>query len=199
MSTRRDRRRLETQDRILEAAEALFEAQGYEQTKVTQICERADLAYGTFFNHFPEKKDVLRQLAVRSVGEVAAGLEELAKQPGELEELLVALFEGAAESFLALSSTRRELVGLIQTIAYAEAGAESDRRFHSAFEGFLAEGVARGKVRSDFPVATLADVLASTFGSLSLSFTHFDDFPIRERSTAAARFLAATLRPREAG
>jgi AcrR family transcriptional regulator len=198
MTSRRDRRRLETQDRILLAAEALFEGRGYEQTKVAEICERADVAYGTFFNHFPEKKDVLRQLAVRSVDEVAVGLEALAKQPGDIETLLVGLFEGAAESFLALSPARRELVGRIQTIAYAEAGAESDRRFHAAFEGFLAEGVARGKVRDDVPIATLADVVASTFGSLSISFTHFDDFPIRERSAAAARFLAATLRPAEA-
>ena len=72
---------------------------------------------------------------------------------------------------------------------------EHDRRFHDAFEAFFAECVARGKVRDDVPVATLADVLASTFASLSLSVVYFEDFPIQERSTAAARFLAHSIQP----
>ena len=195
MANRRDRRKLEVQTRILEAAEALFESRGYEQAKVAEICDRADVAYGTFFNHFPEKKDVLRAMSERSVEEVALGLEALAKQEGAIEDLLVDLFEGAALTYRGLSPGRRALVGRIQTIAYAEAGAETDRRFHAAFEGFIEEGVARGKVRDDVPVATLADILASTFASLSLSFTHFEGFPIRERSMAAARFLADSIRP----
>ena len=60
---RRDRRRLELYERIVEAGEALFEEQGYDETKVAEICERADVAYGTFFNHFPTKLDLLRALA----------------------------------------------------------------------------------------------------------------------------------------
>lgn len=191
---RRDRRRLETQARILEAAEALFEARGYDETKISEICERADVAYGTFFNHFPEKKDALRALSARSVGEVALSLETLAKQDGSIEDLLAELFK-AAFTDRELSPGRRELIGRIQAIAYAEARAEYDERFHTAFEGFLAECVARGKVRNDVPVATLADILASTFANLSLSFVHFEDFPIRERSTAAARFLARSIQP----
>jgi len=80
-------------------------------------------------------------------------------------------------------------------VGYAESGAEYDRRFHAAFAQFLEKGVTRGAVRDDVPVDTLADILASTFASLSVSFTHFEDFPIRERSSAAARFIAASIRP----
>ena len=46
-----------------------------------------------------------------------------------------------------------------------------------------------------FLVQPLADVLASTFASLSLSVVYFEDFPIQERSTAAARFLAHSIQP----
>jgi AcrR family transcriptional regulator len=172
----------------------LFEDRGYERVKISEICDRADIAYGTFFNHFPEKKDLLRALSARSVGEVALSLEALAKQDGSIEDLLADLFK-AVFTYRELSPGRRELIGRIQAIAYAEAGAEHDRRFHAAFEGFLAECVARGKVRDDVPVATLADVLASTFASLSLSFVYFEDFPIQQRSTAAARFLACSIQP----
>ena len=57
---RRERRRLEVRARVLEAAWDLFERQGYDATTVAQISDRADIAYGTFFNHFSEKHEVLR-------------------------------------------------------------------------------------------------------------------------------------------
>ena len=56
-TTRRERRRTEVRDRILDAARVLFDERGYDDTKVSDICDRADLAYGTFFNHFGEKRD----------------------------------------------------------------------------------------------------------------------------------------------
>ena len=64
--TRRERRRTEVRDRILDAARVLFDERGYDDTKVSDICERADLAYGTFFNHFGEKRELLRSMAEES-------------------------------------------------------------------------------------------------------------------------------------
>jgi AcrR family transcriptional regulator len=198
-SDRRERRRIELRERILDAARELFEERGYGATKVTEICDRADVAYGTFFNHFPEKRDVLRQLAELSLQGITEDLEELAKQPGTIEDQLLALFSGSAETLAETRPESRELLGHIHAIAYTEGPADRDRRFHSAFEGFLAEGVARGRVRDDVPVETLAEVVGGTFASLALSWVHFDDYPVRERAETAARFLASALQPRIAG
>ena len=54
-SNRLDRRKQETRARILEAAVELFGEVGFEATKVADVCERADVARQTFFNHFPSK------------------------------------------------------------------------------------------------------------------------------------------------
>ncbi len=51
--SRRERRKLEVRNRILEASTTLFEAKGLEATTVVEICERADVAHKIFFNHFP--------------------------------------------------------------------------------------------------------------------------------------------------
>jgi AcrR family transcriptional regulator len=194
-SDRRERRRIELRERILEAARQLFEQHGYGETKISEICDRADVAYGTFFNHFPEKRDVLRQLAELSLQGITEDLEELSKQPGTLEDQLLALFSGSAETLAETRPESRELLGHIHAIAYAEAPAARDHRFHAAFEAFLAEGVARGRVRDDVPVQTLAEVVGGTFASLALSWVHFDDYPVRERADAAARFLASSVKP----
>jgi len=193
---RRDRRRLEIYERIVEAGEALFEEQGYDETKVAEICERADVAYGTFFNHFPTKLDLLREMADRALARMVERLEELSKQPGSIEDLLILLFEGGAQTFQELSPGRRELVGRVQTLAYTDSPEDRDRRFHAAFQAFLRRAVEEGRVRDDVPVETLAEVVSSSFAFMSLSWLHFDDYPVRERAASAARFLASTLAPK---
>ena len=47
------------QQRLVLAALALFAEQGYDNTTVTQIANRAGLTKTTFFRHFPDKREVL--------------------------------------------------------------------------------------------------------------------------------------------
>ena len=51
--------------RILAAAFDLFLAQGVSATTIEDICERADVANRTFFNHFATRQDMMRALAER--------------------------------------------------------------------------------------------------------------------------------------
>ena len=146
---RRDRRRLELYERIVAAGETLFEERGYDETKVAEICERADVAYGTFFNHFPTKLDLLRELADRALARMVERLEELSKQPGTIEDLLILLFEGGAQTFQELSPGRRELMGRVQTLAYTDSPEDRDRRFHAAFQAFLRRAVEEGKFKKN--------------------------------------------------
>ena len=61
--SRRERRKLEVRGRILKAAGDLFTQHGFQATKVAEICEQADIAQKTFFNHFPSKQHLLREIA----------------------------------------------------------------------------------------------------------------------------------------
>lgn len=57
--SRRQRKKEVVRTRLFETALHLFASRGYEQTSVQEICERADVAKGTFFNYFPSKEHVL--------------------------------------------------------------------------------------------------------------------------------------------
>ena len=61
--TRRERKKEETKGRIAEVALELFRRNGVEATTVEEICERADVAKGTFFNYFPRKEAVFSFLS----------------------------------------------------------------------------------------------------------------------------------------
>src|ERR1700677_5355772 len=49
----------DARERLETAALALFAENGYEETTVAQIADRADLNRATFFRHFADKREVL--------------------------------------------------------------------------------------------------------------------------------------------
>jgi AcrR family transcriptional regulator len=62
-SSRRERRKREVQERIIEAGMALFVEQGCEATTVEQICERADIARKTFYSYYPSRQHLVQALS----------------------------------------------------------------------------------------------------------------------------------------
>jgi len=61
--SRRERKKRETRQRLVEAALRLFREQGYDGTTVGQIAGAAGVAKGTFFNYFETKEAILPALA----------------------------------------------------------------------------------------------------------------------------------------
>jgi len=61
--SRRERKKLETQQSLMDTALRLFCERGYEATTVEDITEATDVAKGTFFNYFPTKDAVLPAIA----------------------------------------------------------------------------------------------------------------------------------------
>jgi len=195
--SRREVRRLAAIERTLDAAARLFAEKGYDGTKVSEICADAGIAYGSFFNHFSEKRDLLRGLTNRSEGLLAERLEALAKEPGSIQSLLRALFLERPDGSDAWDASQRELQGLIWMTAATEGNAERDRHFHAAFRSFLSEGVARGRVRDDVSVDTMAEIVSSVVASMALNWVHDASYPLQERAEAAALFLADAIAPRD--
>jgi AcrR family transcriptional regulator len=56
-----------TRERLLEAARAVFERDGYVSARVTDIADGADVAHGTFYTYFTSKEDVFHELALQAV------------------------------------------------------------------------------------------------------------------------------------
>jgi AcrR family transcriptional regulator len=59
MVNRRERKKQQTRQLLVDAAISLFDEKGYEATTTEDISERADVSQRTFFRHFPVKEAVL--------------------------------------------------------------------------------------------------------------------------------------------
>lgn len=73
--SRRERKKLETRQGLLEAALVLFREKGYSATTVEEITEQADVAKGTFFNYFSSKEALLDELSVWSIEQLRTALD----------------------------------------------------------------------------------------------------------------------------
>lgn len=197
-STRRERRRLEVSSRVLDAAEALFIEKGFDETTVAEICDAADVAYGTFFNHYPAKSDLLLAMGTRAVLDISEQLDALSRRPVAIGDALTLLFEGFAERLLSVSPGERALAARVQSLAFTEVHEDRNRGFHAAFVRFTGESMAAGQVRTDIPAETLADLIASAYATMALSWVHIPDFPVHTRARGLADLLAETLAPHTA-
>ncbi|MEV6240653.1 TetR/AcrR family transcriptional regulator [Lentzea sp. NPDC051838] len=82
----------DARDRLVRAALDLFDEQGYENTAVAQIAERAGLTKSTYFRHFRDKREVLFGGQDELLGLIVAGIEGAQAEPlGMVEAALVAM------------------------------------------------------------------------------------------------------------
>jgi AcrR family transcriptional regulator len=80
----RDARRLQTRERILGAAFAVFRQTGLAAAEVSAIVAAAGVAHGTFYFHFPTKEHVLVELETREETRMAGELAQFLAGPHDL-------------------------------------------------------------------------------------------------------------------
>lgn len=182
---------------MIDAAQTLFEERGVQAATVAEICDRADVAHKTFFNHFPAKQDLVRAMADESIEILLADIEEARTEGGDTAGRIKAFFERVAKRASTAGLMHREL--LTEIIHAAQQTAEEPanaRRLHAAFGGIVRDGIAADEVTRAHPAETLTETILGTYYALMFNWANLEDYPIVVRSRAAAIFLADALSPR---
>jgi len=109
--SRRERKKQETRDRILSVAREMLESRGFEATALEQIAEAADVSKGTFYNYFPNKDALLKQIAVIELGNLDQQIaEDRDQHTGPLAQIRHILQLLVSETAPVLRVTRRILL-----------------------------------------------------------------------------------------
>jgi AcrR family transcriptional regulator len=158
--TRTERRKQEVREKILAAAFDLFLAQGAAATKIEEICNRADVANRTFFNHFATRQDMMRALAQRRL----VNLHDVFFDRGDeaIPVRLIGVFDDIAVALVKSGDNYREMIG--EMLAASGYGIQRGFDLHDTFVELVKAGVARGEVSMRHDPETLADIIV---GSLS--------------------------------
>ncbi len=99
---RRERQKLQREQRIIAAARRLFDRKGYASTSMEEVADRAGLAVGTLYNYFASKDELLFAIS-RSDTEplLAIGERILADPPSDPVEAIASLTEVMVQSITA--------------------------------------------------------------------------------------------------
>ncbi|WP_086661360.1 TetR/AcrR family transcriptional regulator [Lentzea kentuckyensis] len=148
----------DARDRLVRAALDLFDEQGYENTAVAQIAERAGLTKSTYFRHFRDKREVLfsgQDELVELIVEGIAGTPESAGALAAVEGALVAIAVTFTEGRRANGPRR------LAVIAANDELRERDAMKMAGFSSVMQEALRRrGVPELDAAVAAELGVLA---------------------------------------
>jgi AcrR family transcriptional regulator len=196
-ASRRERKKLALRGRILEVAAELFSEHGFADARVAEICERADVAEKTFFNHFASKHDLLREVANASLDELLVDLESARKAARTTGARLQHFFALVAERVAQGGAMHKELVNeIVHAVHRMPEKSQHARRLHAACEALVRDGLAAGELTRRHAPETLAQMILGAYYVLIFDYVNLDDHPIREQAARAAAFLADALAAR---
>lgn len=156
--SRFERRRRRSRDALVGAAIALCQEKGLRGTTIEAICERADVAPRTFFNHFETREHLYVAIAHQRALEFAAQLDALRADPRPLAKRLSELCT-VISTYLVARPLWRELVGEMFDLR-RDGGNNAVRSgvIGQAALRFVRDGVRRGEITRRHRPEVLADI-----------------------------------------
>jgi AcrR family transcriptional regulator len=172
LSGRRERRRVQTRDRLYRAALELFAQRGFLETTVEDITEAADVGKGTFFNYFPTKEHILAEFGGERVAAVERALEKARTTDARVMDVIRELAGDAA-------GQSDKSAALLRAIFAAHASCKPVRdelvKRSQIAKRILTDifllGQERGEIRRNIPAADLARLTQIVFMGVTISWS----------------------------
>lgn len=113
MNEPRTKRGRATRERLLSAAREVFEEQGFLETKVSDICAKANTAHGTFYIYFESKEDIFYALVDR----IALKRHQVTAVPDNLEGTVADRFAYTLRQYFADVRASRRWTRIVEQVA----------------------------------------------------------------------------------
>ena len=193
-TTRRERRKAEVRNRILEAASELFEVNGFHATTVAEIAERADVATKTFFNHFATKQAVVQELAHYSIAKLLDDIGTIRAQAPTARERLIIFFDQIAEAAVEAGPMHRELLTeIIHSASSAPDQSVQAKVVRDAFGSIVEDGIAAGEITTEHTADTITELIMGAFYALMFNWANLEEYPFQDQARAMARLLGDSI------
>lgn len=157
--SRRERKKQETEERILRAALSLFQLKGFEETTLEEISDKADVSRATLTNYFGTKGSLVLGLSRWGAAEVNDALERRRQQLGTTQELLQEFFVLLARKAQIYPNAFEKITPRLARFPLSSSYGWEE--WGSILVRFLREGQEQGEIRKDLDPQELAEVVAA--------------------------------------
>lgn len=172
--------------RILEAATTLFREGGYDNARIEDIAEMAEVSVGTLYNYYQNKGDILVATVAMEVTEVLqGGARILANPPLNVAEALRTLIGQYYDHSLVYLS--KEMWRTAMAISIQQPETPLSRRY-TELDGQLCAQViqlvetlqARGVVQAGVDAKAMGEVFFNNLNMMFIEFCKVDAMPLEE-------------------
>lgn len=153
--TRGDRQRERTRRRLMDAGRMLIAERGVAGLRIQEITERADVALGSFYNHFSAKEDLVEAVVSEILTDLASTTVDAPWGDGVDPAEMVAV---ANLRFIRMAYDDPDFARLVVNLGHADA------LFGAAVQPYARIAVERGINSGRFVVADIEITLAAVIG-----------------------------------
>lgn len=161
----REKKKIDTKNKIFEVSGRLFKEKGIENTTVDEIVQEAGIGKGTFFNYFPSKAALLLYFVEQKEDLTYSQIKrEIGRSIPTKEKIKNTLV------FVAKTNEKdKELTKMFvfEYIRHYGVGSRLDDRksprLNNIIYGLIEDGVKKGTLKSDIEVRKAADIITAIY------------------------------------
>ncbi|MGA0604086.1 TetR/AcrR family transcriptional regulator [Caulobacter sp. KR2-114] len=166
---KRESNTVATKERIVDAAEALFDKHGISSTSLANIAEQANVSTGTVFIYYPAKADIIRAILSRLFAK--STLKDLpstpARTPEDAMDQLTAIVQRAVDAGAQNARGVGAAWSAVQVDpAFASLWEREQSRRWNELKVFTTQWAERGLLKPKLSATQAADILWSMTGPL---------------------------------
>jgi len=156
---RRERRSIETREKIFRVALDLFAERGFNATTVDAIAEGADIGKGTFFNYFENKESILLQYGEMQLTKVGMFVAESLRTDESFNSLIHKLASTiTAEQQKSPTLSQSVFTAIFSNEAIRSKMAENLRQGRELLAKLIEKRQQSGEIRADLPAMEIASL-----------------------------------------
>lgn len=179
-----DRRRVRTRAALLQAGQSLFAARSVDAVTVDDIVGTAEVAKGSFYNHFTDKDDLAREIAAAIRSEVEALVDATNRDIADPAVRMARAFAVYVRYAHEQPERARAMLRLLAGATLPDMPLNAGVRFD------LEAGLAAGRFRG----LPLQSALLLVMGVVQIGLIHVLEHPTDEAWIAIVPLLAGQLR-----
>lgn len=170
--SRRDRKKRQVLNTLVDVTMKLFIEKGFEETTISEIATAADIGTGTFYNYFHSKEDVLRYVLTKNLDETKDSLGELnhstLSPPEKIAQILLTIGKIFKENQQLFNLCNRHLPLM---------GPPHGTEFKDILVNIIQVGQANGDFRKDLPTEIITELF---MGLIKSAITSHAKIPFEE-------------------
>lgn len=159
----REKKKIETRNKIFEVSTRLFKEKGIENTTVDEIVKEAGIGKGTFFNYFPSKNSLLIYFAQQKEELTYSRIKnEILKSSSTKEKIINALVFVAKTNEKDKELTKMFVFEYMRHYGYGQDERRSQNLSNILF-GIIEDGMKKEDLKSSIDAKKAAEIISAVY------------------------------------